>query len=130
MLKKSNLPLRANELLSDIQSIKFGEMILIAGKKKAESKVGPLSSKRSSFIGVSRNGPHWQALITINKKKTYIGSYKTEVDAAVAFDFYSILLHYFGAKTNCSYTKDNIVEMIWNFKKNGSILKPEYLSFI
>ena len=129
LLKRNNFPLKADNLLQTIQTITIGDMVLVSAKKKAESKDGPLSSKRSSFIGVSRNGLHWQALITINKRKTYIGSYECEKDAAVAFDFFSILLHSFTAKTNFSYTRNNIEEMIWNYKQNRESLKPEELSF-
>ena len=46
-------------------------------------------------------------------------------DVAVAFDFFSILLHSFTAKTNFSYTRNNIDEMIWNYKNNRESLKPE-----
>ena len=129
LLKRNNFPIKAEELLKTIQTITIGDMVLVSAKKKAESKDGPLSSKRSSFIGVSRNGLHWQALITINKRKTYIGSYECEKDAAVAFDFFSILLHSFTAKTNFSYTRNSIEEMIWNYKQNRGSLKPEELSF-
>ena len=104
-------------------------MVLVQANKKSESKVGSVSNKRSSFIGVSRNGVNWQALITINKRKIYIGSYESEKDAAVAFDFFSILLHSFTAKVNFSYTRDKVEEMIWNYKKNRGCFRPEELSF-
>ena len=129
LLKRNNFPIKADNLLQTIQTITIGDMVLVSAKKKAESKDGLHSSKRSSFIGVSRNGLHWQALITINKRKTYIGSYECEKDAAVAFDFFSILLHSFTAKTNFSYTRNSIEEMIWNYKQNRESLKPEELSF-
>lgn len=75
-----------------------------------------LSYRRSNYIGVSRNGPNWQALIAINKRKTYIGTYDTEAEAAKAFDFYSLLLHSLKARTNYSYTKHEILEMIEKYK--------------
>ena len=129
LLSKNNLHTKADALLDTVQSIAADDMTLVAGKNKAQSKDGPLSSKRSSFIGVSRNGAHWQALITINKRKTYIGSYESEKDAAFVFDLHSMLLHSLTAKTNFSYTKHNIEEMIWNYKCNGNSLRPEELSF-
>ena len=128
-LSMNNLHTKADALLDTVQSIAADDMTLVAGKNKAQSKDGPLSSKRSSFIGVSRNGAHWQALITINKRKTYIGSYESEKDAAFAFDLHSMLLHSLTAKTNFSYTKHNIEEMIWNYKCNGNNLRPVELSF-
>ena len=65
--------------------------------------------------------------ITINKRKTYIGSYESEQDAAVAFDFHCILLHSLRAKTNFSYSKANIVNMIANYKENNNYFNPEQL---
>ena len=78
LIKRNNFPSKAGDLLKAIQTIAIGDMVLVLGKKKAESKSSSLSNKRSSFIGVFRNGLHWQALISINKRKTYIGSYACE----------------------------------------------------
>ena len=128
-LNKNNLHINADVLLDIVQNFAADDITLVVGNNKAEPKDGPLSSKRSSFIGVFRNGAHWQALITINKRKTYIGSYESEKDAAFAFDLHSMLLHSLTAKTNFSYTKHNIEEMIWNYKCNGNSLRPEELSF-
>uniref|UniRef100_A0A7S3JBB2 AP2/ERF domain-containing protein n=1 Tax=Euplotes harpa TaxID=151035 RepID=A0A7S3JBB2_9SPIT len=99
--------------------------LVISKQEKAVSKAGPASRKRSSFIGVSKNGHNWQALISVNKRKTYIGSYRSERDAAVAFDFYCILLHSFCAKTNFSYSKTEILDMIANYMSNDDEFKPE-----
>ena len=128
MLKKANLDENADEIMGTLLMIKSENAILISSKRKAESKEGPISDTRSSFIGVSRNGLNWQALIAINKRKTYIGSYESEKDAALAFDFYSILLHSLTAKTNFSYSKDDIINMISNYRQNGNIFKPEQLN--
>ena len=73
------------------------------------------SAKRTSYFGVSKNGPNWQTLITINKRKTYVGTFMTEVEAARAFDFYSMLLHPDSAKTNFSYNKDQALSLISEF---------------
>ena len=116
LLKRNNFSLNAYNLLRTLKTITIGDMVLVSAKKNAESKDGPLSSKRSSFIGVSRNGLHWQALITTNKRKTYIGSYEYEKDATVEFDFFSILLHSFTAKINSNHTRNNIEGMICNIK--------------
>ena len=70
------------------------------------------SAKRTSYFGVNKNGPNWQTLITINKRKTYVGTFMTEVEAARAFDFYSMLLHLDSAKTNFSYNKDQALSLI------------------
>jgi len=62
------------------------------------------SFKRSSkYRGVSRNGNKWQVLIMINRKKTYIGNYDSEEDAAKAYDQYAIKYHGDKARTNFFY---------------------------
>ena len=130
MIKHGRFSAKAESLLKILNTISSVNVTLVTAKRKAASRRGPLSAKRSTFIGVSRNGPHWQALITIKKRKTYIGSYRSERDAALAFDFYSILLHSLTAKTNFSYTKEDIVEMIYNFKRNGECFQPETLGYL
>lgn len=127
MLKLGNFNERATSLLQVINSMSSTNVVLVTSKKKAQSRRGPVSNKRSEYIGVSRNGPHWQSLITIKKRKTYIGSYRDERDAALAFDFYSLLLHSLTAKTNFDYTKQDILLMIENFKSHDGKFKPEIL---
>ena len=129
LLKRCNLHLKTEDLLRYLNFIEFDYQILIFGKEKAQPKEGPLSSKRSRFIGVFKNGEVWQALININNRKTYIGTYDTEGEAARAFDFYSILIHFFDAKTNFDYTKENIINMIMNFKLNDNTFIPQQLFF-
>ena len=97
-------------------------MIIIHGKIKIERKAN--SKRRSDFIGVSKNGPNWQSMISILKKKIYIGTYQHEREAAIAFDFYSILIHHFNAKTNFSYSKSMIMEMFINFRSNENVFVP------
>ena len=73
------------------------------------------SSKRSNYIGVTKNGPNWQSLISINRRKTYIGTYITQDEAARAFDIYSLLLHGLKASTNFPYTKAEILSALEEF---------------
>ena len=115
MLKRYHLEVKADKILRLLLSVESDYNLLINGSRKADPKYGPISNTRSSYIGVSGNGAQWQALITINKRKTYIGSYESEQDAAVAFDFHCILLHSLRAKTNFNYSKANIVSMIANY---------------
>ena len=84
------------------------------GKQKGSNRVNE-SSKRTSFIGVSKNGPHWQTLISINKKKTYIGTFLTEREAGEAYDFYSMVLNCEKAGTNFSYTKEQSLDLVSKF---------------
>ena len=51
----------------------------------------------------------------IDSKKTYIGSYYTEEEAAIAYDFYSIVIKQFAAKTNFDYTLPLIKKMVQSY---------------
>ena len=64
--------------------------VLIHKRTKAKRYIGGLRSSKSNYIGVNLNKNSWQALISVEKKKTYIGSFNNEIIAAIAFDFYSI----------------------------------------
>ena len=57
------------------------------------------------FRGLSKNGKSWQVLIMIEKRKTYIGTYSSEEEAARVYDKYSILINRISAKPNFAYTK-------------------------
>ena len=46
-----------------------------------------LSQRRSLFIGVIRNRKRWQVLINGEYRKHYIGTYWSEVEAAIVHDF-------------------------------------------
>jgi len=41
----------------------------------------------------------------VEKKKTYIGTYKSDIEAAKVYDIYSILTNGIQAKTNFNYSK-------------------------
>lgn len=77
------------------------------------------SDRRSKFIGVSRNGKNWQVLINVGNTKKYIGTYSTQKEAAVAYDFYSFALHGSKAKTNFTYNKDQLISMVESFLEKG-----------
>ena len=55
----------------------------------------------------------------IDSKKTYIGSYHSEEKAAQAYDFYSIVLKHFSARTNFDYSLGQISEMVRNYHLNN-----------
>ena len=65
----------------------------------------------SKYRGVSKNGNQWQVLIMINKKKRYIGNYKTEEEAASSYDIVAIQNHGNKAKTNFYYSPDAILKI-------------------
>uniref|UniRef100_A0A7S3JNR4 AP2/ERF domain-containing protein n=1 Tax=Euplotes harpa TaxID=151035 RepID=A0A7S3JNR4_9SPIT len=115
---------KAAELIRRIEKMNNPDKFLIKGKKKAASKPGPVSRTRSAYIGVTRSSDYWQALITLknrrSKRKTYIGSYKSELSAAKAFDLYSILLHSLSAKTNFSYSVSSLLQLLRDFRRSQS----------
>ena len=116
--KKIDEKIRA--LQKELGKVKDDSLTIIVGKRKTRRQAN--SDRRSSFIGVSRNGPNWQAMISIRKKKTYIGTFEEERFAAEAFDFHSVLIHGLNAKTNFSYSKGKILEMMKRYQSNGNRL--------
>lgn len=93
--------------------------ILHKSEKPAKSKNSKHPEKRSKYIGVSKNGNNWQALVVIGLNKVYLGTFKTEIEASYVFDFYSIISHFTEAKVNRSYNSAQILNMIMNFKDNN-----------
>ena len=80
--------------------------------------------RRSQFTGVSRNGRNWQVLVNMGKEKKYIGSYTSEKEAALAYDFYTICLHKMKAKTNFSYHSSLIEQMLESYESNNKMFIP------
>jgi len=56
--------------------------------------------RKSKFRGVSKKGKLWQALIMINRNKKYIGNFKSEEEAAKAYDEYAMKFHKNKARVN------------------------------
>ena len=105
-------------LLTTVKRVLNENKVMIHKKRKSAAR-RLVSSRRSQYTGVFKNGDNWQTLISIHKRKTYIGTYTKELEAAKIFDFYSILLNGVTAKTNFDYTKKDIIEMIENFVANN-----------
>ena len=114
------------ELYEYLDSIHDDDWIFIAGKKKANYyKHDRRTKRRSGYRGVSRNGASWQVLMMINNVKTYIGWYKTEEEGALVYDIVSILFKLQKARTNLSYSKSKLLDLLQiydpdtkHFKKN------------
>lgn len=115
---------RADELLRKLQeTTDFDRVLVRKSEKPARSKNSKHPEKRSEYIGVSKNGTKWQALVVIGKHKVYMGSFKEEAEASTVFDFYSILTHAKDAKVNKSYTIREVLNMVHNFKLNNNDFK-------
>jgi len=61
---------------------------------------------------VSKNGKKWQVQVLGSLRKRYIGSIPTEEMAARIYDCFSIISHGLRAKTNFSYRKNEILDMV------------------
>ena len=93
--------------------------------RKAPQKDRNHALRRSSrYIGVSMNGHNWQAMINNGFGKKYIGTYATELEAAIAYDFYSFALHDFNHPTNFDYEVETVGQMIESYFGNEKILIP------
>ena len=68
-----------------------------------EKKIKKYIYRGSKYRGVSRNGKIWQALIMINRNKNYIGNFKSEDEAAKAYDEYAMKFHKNKARLNFSH---------------------------
>ena len=104
------------------ESIESKHLKFIYGKPN--NKLTPifnLKSRSSQYIGVSKNGENWQALINCNNTKKYIGTFNNEKEAVISYDFYAICLHLFKAKTNFTYTSELILEMLDSYDSRGKV---------
>lgn len=123
--RRNSLPDVEKQLRILIDLLNNREISSIHGRAKNVNALGEDNSgRRSMYIGVSKNGQNWQVLINMGKFKKYIGTYPTEKEAAIVYDFYSICLHLKKAKTNFTYKRDVLFDMIHSFKQNDNTLDP------
>ncbi|CAI2385226.1 unnamed protein product [Moneuplotes crassus] len=127
--RKNNLP-DIDSHIQEVQSlIQCGELMHIEStSKNANALTVDNCKRRSRYTGVSRNGKNWQVLVNMGKEKKYIGSYTSEKEAALAYDFYTVCLHKVKAKTNFSYHSSLIESMINSYYQNNNMFDPS--SFI
>lgn len=79
---------------------------------QSHSKGIKKESRASKFRGVSRNGVQWQVQLGNTLSKRYIGSANSEEEAARLYDRKAILTNGLKAKTNFSYTKTQIEQIL------------------
>jgi hypothetical protein len=104
----------------------------ILDKKKYKSKVTVIepsiktSNRRNSefqsyrgsqYKGVSINGGKFQVFFIFKNKKYYMGQLSSEVDAAKLYDVMCLLHNGVDARTNFSYSTDDIVEILERFSE-------------
>ncbi|CAI2359704.1 unnamed protein product [Moneuplotes crassus] len=91
--------------------------------KKTRGTSDQYLGRRSKYIGVTKNNTNWQALINVKGAKKYIGTFVHEVEAAKAYDLYSVAMQGKKGSRNFTYTGKEMVKMISYFLTHGSI-KP------
>ena len=129
--RKSNLP-DVSRNLKRLQA-KINQTSDFSIKAKEKGKRGlhnGTSKRRSKYIGVSRNKTHWQTLINVGRIKRYIGTYQSEIESAMAYDFYAIGLHGQKASTNFTYSSDLLTDMINSYLQSRSFEPYEFTSRI
>jgi len=73
---------------------------------------GKQTFRGSKYRGVSKNKKKWQILLSLSSLKQYIGGFLDEEDAAYQYDRKSIMIFGLKAKTNFSYTKNQILRIL------------------
>ena len=92
---------KENEVIKKKKKIFFIKKIIDREKEAAEERSKKKYIYRGSkYRGVSRNGKTWQVLIMTNRNKNYIGNFKSEVEAARAYDEYAMKFHKSKARLN------------------------------
>ncbi|CAI2364378.1 unnamed protein product [Moneuplotes crassus] len=92
-----------------------------SSSKKAKSGNKKCLKRRSKYIGVSKNNSNWQALINLGKVKKYIGTFSSQMQAARAYDIYSVALRGEEGALNFDYTAEEMLERIEYFLKHKCI---------
>eukprot|EP00345_Euplotes_harpa_P014464 CAMPEP_0168355818 /NCGR_PEP_ID=MMETSP0213-20121227/24798_1 /TAXON_ID=151035 /ORGANISM="Euplotes harpa, Strain FSP1.4" /LENGTH=91 /DNA_ID=CAMNT_0008368143 /DNA_START=275 /DNA_END=550 /DNA_ORIENTATION=+ len=76
-----NFKKELTRLVKTIDNISDDDRVVFKGCRKGVNRINE-SMKKSLYIGVTKNGPHWQTLITINERKTYLGTFVEQEVAA------------------------------------------------
>ena len=119
------MPQVEQNLTKILKEINDGNISMIYSSAKSDNEFrNNFSNRRSQYIGVSKNGQNWQVLINMGNCKKYIGTYETQKQAALAYDFYSIAIHFTKAKTNFDYNKDLLSQMAEEFLGSDKRFEP------
>ena len=123
--KRTSLPDIDNNLMKILKFIERGNHVNFEhSTKSARGLYHGLSKRRSQFIGVLKNGTKCQVLINEGKIKKYIGTYPSEIEAAIVHDFYSIGINGMSAKTNFNYNEEQVVKMIESYFTSSRNFDP------
>ena len=96
-----------------MESIPNPEFVVIKGQPKSHANLkGKANFRGSIFRGVSKNKGKWQMMIMTGLNKLYLGAIESEEEAARIYDKYAILHQGMKAKTNFTYTKYDILDIL------------------
>ena len=125
--RKNALPDISRNISILLRMTQNDQTLFVAPKRKGNRGLhNGLSRRRSKCIGVSKNPRTWQALINVGKIKKYIGTYSTEKEAAIAYDFFALGLHGLEAYTNYGYDSYLLQEMIVGYKCDSNLEPARY----
>ena len=127
--RKNSLPSIVTQLRHILIQLESDSYLVIRSEQKSKKGLHKGKSyRRSRYIGVCKNRSNYQALVNYKMLKKYIGTYRTESEAALMFDFYSIALHGLQkVSTNFTYKAQLLQEMIEDFMVNESIDPLKYV---
>mmetsp|Transcript_13053 Transcript_13053/g.14680 ORF Transcript_13053/g.14680 Transcript_13053/m.14680 type:complete len:140 (+) Transcript_13053:264-683(+) len=123
--RKHPIPDISAKISNVYEKLQMNSSIVILPRTKGRRNLNKGGScNRSSYVGVTKNVDHWQALINMGKSKKYIGSFLTEKEAALTYDFYALGVHGLKAKTNFKHSGVEILAMIESFYTNRNKFVP------
>mmetsp|Transcript_17518 Transcript_17518/g.19703 ORF Transcript_17518/g.19703 Transcript_17518/m.19703 type:complete len:111 (-) Transcript_17518:199-531(-) len=74
--RKNPVPDIKGMILKVYRELKKNSNVVIYPRTKGNRGLhNGVSRRRSQYVGVSKNGGHWQALINVGKHKKYIGTF-------------------------------------------------------
>ena len=103
---------RKRRRLADLLAQRADKERVIMPYKKAFKGADVNNFRGSKFRGISKNGNSWQILVMVNRKKKYLGTLPDEELAARFYDKVAIQNQGVKAKTNFTYSKEEIVEIL------------------
>lgn len=107
---------KVNLILSSLYQRPGDEVLVKRTAKQRPSNNTKHPDKRSKYIGVSKNGSHWQSLVVWDKEKLYIATTPSEEKAARIVDFYTLLYRFNKGKMNWEYTVHEAINLINTYK--------------
>jgi hypothetical protein len=123
--RKNPLPDISRKIMIVYASLQKNSNVFVRPRSKGRRGLhNGLSTRRSQYVGVTKSGDHWQTLINVGKTKKYIGTYCSEREAALVYDFYAFGLRGLRAKTNFSHKGPQILLMIESFLECDNKFDP------